>query len=129
MTDSRVPENQEGRFVTSEIPISKIYENTAQDLIITTEDKIRICLLTHVTYMERRKEWIAPLGLLFTIFITLTTTSFNTAFNVNPSTWKAIFIIGGFLSFIWLIISIYQALNSKGVDDIITELKPKSAIK
>lgn len=129
MTDSRVPENQEGRFVTSEIPISKIYENTAQDLIITTEDKIRICLLTHVTYMERRKEWIAPLGLLFTIFITLTTTSFNTAFNVDPSTWKAIFIIGGFLSFIWLIISIYQALNSKGVDDIITELKPKSAIK
>nr|WP_321353237.1 hypothetical protein [uncultured Methanoregula sp.] len=122
-------ELEEARFVNSDIPITKIHKNLAQEVIVTTEDKIKICLLTHVTYIEKRKDWIAPLGMLFTIIITLSTTSFNTAFNIDPSTWRAIFIIGGLLSFIWLIISVYYAIKSKGVDDIIGELKPKPSIK
>jgi Flp pilus assembly protein TadB len=99
--------------------------NIAQEVIITTEDKVRICLLENLKRIERKSGWMAPLGILIAIFTTLTTTTFNNVL-LDSSTWRAIFLLVGGASLIWLIISVVQALCSKKVDDVVIELKKGS---
>jgi len=108
------------------VNVSEVHLNVSQKLIVTTEDKVNLCLTKHIKLMEKRKGWIAPLGILITIIVTLSTTNFNNILWLEASTWKAIFIISGFLSTGWLVFAIREALKSEKVEDIITELKKDS---
>jgi hypothetical protein len=125
---SEVSNPSTGRFVESAAPVTEQTENTDQQIIKITEDKVRLILHDHITIMEKQKEWITPFGIFLTIVITLLTTSFNT-FYFDASTWKAIFVICGFLSLIWLVKASCQALNSEGIDDIIDKFKNKKIQK
>lgn len=99
-----------------------IHKNTDQDVIVTTEDKVRICLLQHLKYFERRSAWIAPLGILLALVTTFLTSSFNN-FYLDAATWRAIFLVSGVVTFGWLVYAVVCAFRSKGVDDIVRELK------
>jgi len=87
------------------IKVYKLHLNLSQEVIITTEDKIKLCLSEHLKRMEKRKDWIAPLGILLAIIVTLVTSSFEDV-GLNYATWKAVFIITGLISFGWLIRSV-----------------------
>ncbi len=50
---------------------SKVYRNLSQEVIITTEDKVKLCLIEHLKKMENKKEWLIPLGILIPLIITL----------------------------------------------------------
>jgi len=63
--------------------VSSVSLNVSQNLIITTEDKVRLCLSEHLDRMQKRRGWIAPLGILVTILLTLITSTFR---NVGLST-------------------------------------------
>ena len=108
------------------IKVYKLHLNLSQEVIITTEDKIKLCLSEHLKRMEKRKGWIAPLGILLAIIVTLVTSSFEDV-GLNSATWKAVFIITGLISFGWLICSVWEACHSKKMIDIISELKKDSA--
>lgn len=116
-----VQETQNAVIKTGDM-INAIHRNVASDIILTTEDKVKLCLITYVSHIEKRKEWITPFGLFIAIITTLITTTFNSVI-FEASTWKAIYLICGGLSFIWLVISLYQAYNSKKIENIIQELK------
>ncbi len=107
------------------VQISEVHFNVAQEVIVTTEDKIKLCLSEHIKTLEKKKSWIAPLGILITIIVTLTTTIFKTMW-LEAATWKAIFIIGAVISGIWLIIAVVQAWNSISINDIVHQLKTDS---
>lgn len=99
--------------------------NLPQEVITTTEDKVRLCLSEHLKRMEQKRGWVTPLGILVALIATLMTTNFKDA-GLDAATWKAIFIIATGLSFGWLIYSVIKALRSEKIEDIIGELKKHS---
>jgi hypothetical protein len=82
---------------------SKVYSNLGQEIIITTEDKIRLCLIEHLSRMEKKNAWVAPLGILLTIIIVFPTTTFREFLFLSADTWKAIFVMAGLMAIVWLI--------------------------
>ena len=110
------------------INVSEVHLNVSQEVIITTEDKIRICLSEHLKLMEKKRAWIAPLGILIAIVVTLVTSTFRDI-GLDAATWRAIFVIAGILSFGWLIWSIKEGWKSKKLEDIVAELKKGAKIK
>ena len=107
------------------VDVSEVHLNVTQEVIVTTEDKIRLCLSEHLGKMEKKKGWIAPLGIFLTILLTIATSTF-TDMIFKAETWQAVFIISGIIAFIWLVYSVKDALQSKKLEDIIGELKKDS---
>ena len=104
----------------------KVHTNLAQDVLVTTEDKIRICLMNYLNKIEKKSNWVAPFGILLTIMITLLTTNFK-KFYFSADTWTAIFIIAAGLSFIWFLLCIRDAFISIEMNYVIDELKKSSS--
>jgi len=104
------------------VNIEKIHINTSQNVLITTEDKLRLHLSDYLNRLEKRKEWVAPFGILLTIIVTLATASFKD-FVLKPDTWKALFIIFGIISLVWLVKSIKESFSSPKLDDLLNKLK------
>ena len=101
---------------------SKVHLNLDQEFILTTEDKVLICLTQHLSRMERKKGWIAPLGIFLTILIVFQTTTFQSFF-VSAETWEAIFIISGVISFSWLIYAYWQSRVSTSINEVVDHIK------
>jgi len=101
---------------------TRVHFNLDQNAIITTEDKVRLVLLTHLTVLEKKNSWIAPAGTFITILTSFVTTNFKD-FWLPASTWEAIFLLSGVASFVWLIVALKQAYSAPSVDDIVSELK------
>jgi len=109
------------------VDISEVHLNVTQEVIITTEDKINLCLSQHLKRIERKRSWIAPFGILIAIVLTFVTSSFKeNVLQLNADTWRAIFIIAGLICFVWLIRSIIEAIKSLKVEDIVEKLKKSS---
>ncbi len=106
----------------------KVHTNLSQEVLVTTEDKIRICLIKYLNNLGKKNVWIAPMGIFLTIILTLLTTNFK-EFYFSADTWTAVFIISCILSFIWLISSLRYIFISVEVDKVIDELKKGSPIK
>lgn len=101
---------------------SEVVTNLGENIIFTTEDKIRICLMNHLGNLEEKRGWLTPLGLFLTIILTFLTTDFKEWF-LPKATWQAIFIILGFVFFLWLIIAIVKAIKAKTIEDILEVIK------
>jgi hypothetical protein len=100
----------------------ELHINVDQTVIITTEDKLELCLNKHLKKAERKTAWLAPGSIFLAVLATLLTTSFKD-FILSAEAWKAIFIIVDIATFAWFIIALCLAGNSVGVKDIIEELK------
>jgi hypothetical protein len=110
------------------VNVSEVHLNVSQELVITTEDKIKLCLSNYLKRMENRRAWIAPLGIFLTIIIALSTTTFQN-YLLDAATWRAIFIISGIVSFVWFIRTVNESSQAATIEDIISELKKGSQIK
>jgi hypothetical protein len=116
-------------FIMSQlVDVSDVHLNVSQEVIITTEDKIRIALSEHLKRMEKKRGWIAPFGIFIAIVVTLVTTTFKDI-GLDAATWQAIFIIVGIISFGWFVGSIKGAWQSEKLEDIVGELKKGSQVK
>ncbi len=98
-----------------------IHKNTNQRLIIVTQDKTLLTLKRNIAKLGTR-EWIAPLSTLSTILIALITSNFRYAMGLGASEWRAIFIVCGFVSFGWLVNSIYRSLGCKTFHQVICDI-------
>lgn len=105
--------------------VRKIYRSIDLDVIVITEDKLRICLSGSFKKVEKKKDWIAPFGILITILVALATSTFQN-FIFEGATWQAVFILSAVISGIWLVLSLNKARKSLRVEDIIRDLKQNS---
>jgi hypothetical protein len=106
--------------------ISELYlTSLPQDVIATTEDKLRLALADYLKKLERKRSWITPMGLLISFSLTLMMSSFKD-WGLPADTWKAIFVIGDVISFGWLIFTVIDSFRSVKLDDVISELKKHS---
>jgi hypothetical protein len=106
--------------------VSELYlTSLPQDVITTTEDKVRLTLLNYLKKIEKKRAWLTPLGLMISLTLTLMMSAFKN-WGLNADTWKAIFIIGDIASFIWLVYAVIESFRSIKLDDVIAELKKHS---
>ena len=89
-----------------------VYNNTAQNIIQITEDKLRNILNNHHANIQKKWHWTTPLGIFLTILLSLITTNFQDALFLEASVWKAFFILLLLVSFSWLAISFYLSWKS-----------------
>jgi len=109
------------------VDVSEVHLNVSQKVILITEDRVRIHLSNHLNKVEKKKGWIAPLGILITIILTLMTSEFrqqNLIF--SGTTWEAVFFISALLSGGWLIYAIKKACKSESIADLIEKFKKES---
>lgn len=114
-----------GRFSKVQAPIRNVHSNLDQEVIQVTEDKLRLVLNEHLTQVEKKNGWIAPLGIVITIVTLFTTATFKDAF-FKAATWEAIFLLSGLLSLAWLMKAAYVAFSSPSVDAVVEKIKNKS---
>ena len=106
--------------------ISELYlTSLPQDVIATTEDKVRLTLADYLKKTEKKRGWLTPMGLMISFTLTLMMSAFKD-WGISADTWKALFIIGDIAFFIWLVYSVIEAFRSVKIDDVITELKKHS---
>ena len=114
-----------GHYSRKTVDIKVVHSNLQQEVIQVTEDKLKLILNEHLANMEQRKSWVAPLGILITILLVFSTTTFKKAY-FEASTWEAFFIMAGILTTAWLVRNIILAINVKSIDGIILMIKNKS---
>lgn len=101
---------------------TKFHFNLDQNAIITTEDKLRLVLLTHLEHMEHRRSWMAPAGVFIAILTSVVTTNFKDLW-LPAATWQAIFVLAGGACFVWLLVSLWAAYKAPSIEDVVSELK------
>ena len=116
------PDFEDTSIIVKQMLDIEIFPNLNQQVIMTTEDRLRICLIENLKKAEKKYDWIAPFGILIAIVTTFVTTSFKNVV-LSSQTWEAIFIIGGIASFIWLIIALKHAFIKINLDHIISDIK------
>jgi len=113
-----------------------VHSSLDQEVLVTTMDKLRLCLSHHQQVLTGRTSWIAPLGVLLTMTCVVVAADFKDALFLSKKAWETIFILGIGASALWLTIALYNAGQNawagwtKGIngtiDDIVIELKAKT---
>lgn len=102
--------------------VKEVHLNVAQNVIVITEDRLRIHLSNNEQRMEKRGQWVAPLGILISVVLTIATANFKD-YVLKASTWEALFIIGAIGSFVWLCYAYWQRLEAETIDQVIERIK------
>jgi hypothetical protein len=105
---------------------STVHPNTAQNIIITTEDKVRNYLHEYARAGGTRTEWRAPLGITIAISTAFLTAKFNDALGISSAYWEALFSLGLFGAIVWLISSLIRLVmfwKRGSVDTLIKKIK------
>lgn len=113
--------NNDGLSVDFGDELSKnltIHKNVNQEIIITTEDKIKLVLISTREILNSQRDWWTPAGLLLSFIATLSTADFKDALTVPKEFWHAIFVLLTIASAVWLLISLHKLYKNWGQDDL-----------
>ena len=101
-----------------------IHWNLEQVVIVTTEDKLRLCLQNAIDRLGAKREWWTPSALLVTLILALTTTEFKDQFAIPAATWHAFFLFLVIGTVLWTVVAIWKATRVKvSVESIVSEIK------
>lgn len=104
-----------------------IESNICQNVVIVTQDKLKLCLIEHCDRLKSRDNWITPASLLAAFLTTLCTSQFKD-WIVPANTWQAIFILATVGSVIWLCCALFFRRSSCSIDDLIIKIKRNDGV-
>ena len=105
-----------------------IHWNLEQDTIITTEDKLSLCLYKNIDRLDVKRKWWTPSALLVTLVLALTTAEFKDQFAIPAATWQAFFLLLVVVTVLWTVVAIWKATRVKvSVESIVSEIKQHPA--
>lgn len=105
------------------------HKNVKQELVITTVDKLKLCLIDHKEYLRSRREWIGSLGLLVALLATLVAADFKSVLGLDAATWEALFLLSAILTgavTILLVVRAIRTLKEGGIDSLIDKIADRS---
>lgn len=108
-----------------------VHSNIDQAIVMVTEDRLRLCLIDNRDCLTARREWLVPLSLLLTLLTTFVAADFTRRFIFPPPVWEAIYAIGAFLSFVWLVVTTFKAIASwrdASIDVLVERIKSRSVV-
>lgn len=105
---------------------SVVHSNIRQEIVVTTVDKVELCLRDYQDALKARGDWITPLGILIALLAPLVTADFKTFLGIGAEIWLGFHVVGSAVSVVWLVYAICRAIKARGKDNpkhIIQELK------
>lgn len=109
----------------NQVAIRQVHDNTSQDVIHITEDKLRLALIAHLDGLAKQHAWHVPLSLFVSAIVVFFTSSFKDLLGVKADKIEVAFIIFSFICFIWLVKAGYSARKSISVEELILKIKNK----
>jgi len=103
-----------------------IHKNLTQDVVLTTEDKLRLALIQHRETLNSRAEWLGAGTLALSFLSTLLLTTFKDIGPLSASTWQAVYLIFfllAFARFIGILVKMYQNRKKATIDYVIQKIK------
>jgi hypothetical protein len=129
ITNPTNPNTSSGLNLTrAVIDTSVVHTNVGQEIVVTTEDKLELCLRDHQDILKAKTDWKTPAGLFLAFLTSLVAADFKDL-GFSSEIWFAIFLILCIICGIWLFISARKAFNYKNSGDIkqiIQKLKSSS---
>jgi hypothetical protein len=104
----------------------KIHKNLTRDIILTTEDKLRLVLIGHRDILATKREWIAAGSLALSLLTTILLTSFEDKLGLSADVWQAAYAFFFVLAFVWLISSLVKLFKNRRrgeIDFLIKQIK------
>jgi hypothetical protein len=96
-----------------------VHKNLSQEVILTTTDKMKLCLQEHRGALEAAHNWQAPLALAATFGSTFLVADFHD--KVMPAAfWQAVFAILCLFSIYWTAKNLWTAFRARSSRDINT---------
>ncbi len=102
-----------------------IHKNLGQDILVTTVDKVKICLMESRDTLTARREWLTPLSLFLALVTTLAAADFHD-FILKQAVWQAVYVIAAIVTAVWSVVSGLRAWNERSrasIDAIVAALK------
>lgn len=104
--------------------------NVAQDVVMTTKDKLRLVLNDYLGKLVRTTDWLSPLALCLGIVLQLATTDFkDKTFGVDGVAWRTIFVLVGVAALVrtvWVLVALKRRVTVETVVDQICEAQPNA---
>lgn len=119
MSSIKISKEDVSKIVARE---AQAHYNVGLAYVVTTQDKIQICLMKYLQDMGARDRWQAPFGMILTIGLVFLTADFK-QFIFSKETWQAVFIIALLFSAAWLVNSLFHRKKAKTIEEVIDELK------
>ena len=95
-----------------------VHKNVAQDIIVITEDKLKLRLIEQQNVWAQQRDWITPGSLFLAMLGTLWTNNFKAFLGIPANVWMALYIVLAVGSGVWLVIALLRAYKSRGKADI-----------
>jgi len=103
-----------------------IHKNLTQDVLVTTEDKMKLTLIEYREILASRNEWLGAATLAFSFLSTLLLTTFKDIGPLSAATWQAVYLIFFLLAFARLVnilVKMYQNRKRASINYIIKKIK------
>ncbi len=103
-----------------------VHKNLTQDIVLTTEDKLKLALIQYKDVLISRSEWLGAATLALSFLSSLLLTNFKDIGPLTADTWRAVYLIFFLLAFARLVNVIYKTyVNRKkaNVDYVIKMIK------
>jgi hypothetical protein len=109
-----------------------IHKNLTQDVVVTTEDKMKLTLIEYREILSSRSEWLGAATLAFSFLSTLLLTTFKNIGPLSAATWQAVYLIFFLLAFARLInvlVKMYQNRKKASINYIIRKIKQSGNVE
>lgn len=122
-------ENQNGESVLDRLVAGKttLHKNTDREVLLTSEDKMRLQLIEYQNILELRYGWKISLDRSLTLLTTIVAVDkFRDILSIPAAVWEAGFYIGLVISLIGLAkagIRFFKSRNRSGIDELLDRLK------
>jgi hypothetical protein len=103
-----------------------VHKNLTQDVLLTTEDKLKLALIEYRETLSSRTEWFGALVLTLSFMSSLLLTTFKDVGPLSATTWQAIYFIFFLLAlyrFISTVVKMYQNRKKAKIDYLIRQIK------
>lgn len=113
-------------LITQKVQVTGVHPNVEQEVILVTEDKVRLCLNANFQRAARSKQWMTVAGMIVTLILTLSTAQFRDFGGLASQEWRGVTIAALFICVAWFGISIRWAARAPTIEAIVRELKEGS---
>ena len=103
-----------------------IHKNLTQDVLLTTEDKMKLTLIEYKEILAPRGEWLGAALTAFSLLGSLLVSNFKDVGPLKAATWQAIygmFFVLFFYRFVAGLVKMYKNRNKVDINYIIKQIK------
>jgi hypothetical protein len=103
-----------------------IHKNLTQDVLLTTEDKMKLTLIEYREVLASRNEWLGAGTLTLSFLSSLVLTNFKDIGPISAATWQASYLLFFLLAlarFINVLYRMYANRNKASIDYVIKRIK------